>query len=201
MKSLLLIFAKNPDLGKVKTRLAESIGEQKALEIYQILLNHTFEIASSINADKKVLFTQRLEKLALFKKYEFGQDIQIGKDLGDRMGNAIKIGFEKGYQKIVIIGSDLFDLQTTDLEKAFEALESFDACIGPAEDGGYYLLGLSFWDESLFQEKAWGTNQVLAQTLKNVSSKNVLLLDEKNDIDTVDDLKKSPKLVALLNTL
>ena len=148
-----------------------------------------------------MLFTQRLEKLALFKKYEFGQDIQIGKDLGDRMGNAIKIGFEKGYQKIVIIGSDLFDLQTTDLEKAFEALESFDACIGPAEDGGYYLLGLSFWDESLFQEKAWGTNQVLAQTLKNVSSKNVLLLDEKNDIDTVDDLKKSPKLVALLNTL
>jgi len=201
MKSLLLIFAKNPDLGKVKTRLAESIGEQKALEIYQILLNHTFEIASSINADKKVLFTQRLEKLPILEKHKFEQGIQTGKDLGDRISNAVKIGFEKGYQKIVIIGADLFDLQTTDLEKAFEGLESYETCIGPAEDGGYYLLGLSFWDKSLFQEKAWGTDQVLAQTLKNVSSKSILLLDEKNDIDTVDDLKKSPKLVALLNTL
>lgn len=201
MKSLLLIFAKNPDLGKVKTRLAKSIGEQKALEIYQILLNHTLEIASSVNADKKVLFTQRLEKHPLLKKHEFEQGIQIGKDLGDRMSNAVKIGFEKGYQKIVIIGADLFDLQTTDIEKAFENLESYETCIGPAEDGGYYLLGLSFWEKSLFENKDWGTDQVLAQTLNDLSSKSVLFLDEKNDIDTVDDLKKSPKLEALLNNL
>tara|TARA_B100001093_G_scaffold509794_1_gene574490 strand:- start:1392 stop:1997 length:606 start_codon:yes stop_codon:yes gene_type:complete len=198
MKSLLLIFAKNPDLGKVKTRLAKSIGEQKALEIYQTLLNHTLEIAASVNANKKVLFTQRLEKHPILEKYKFEQGIQTGKDLGERMGNAVKIGFEKGYQKIVIIGADLFDLQTTDIEKAFEGLESYETCIGPAEDGGYYLLGLSFWDESLFQEKAWGTDQVLTQTLKNVSSKNVLLLDEKNDIDTVNDLNTSPKLLELL---
>lgn len=201
MKSLLLIFAKNPDLGKVKTRLAKSIGEQKALEIYQILLNHTLEIASSINADKKVLFTQRLEKHPLLEKHEFKQGIQIGKDLGDRMSNAVKIGFEKGYQKIVIIGADLFNLQTTDIEKAFENLKSYETCIGPAEDGGYYLLGLSFWEKSLFENKDWGTDQVLAQTLNDLSSKSVLLLDEKNDIDTVDDLKKSPKLEALLNNL
>lgn len=201
MNSLLLIFAKNPDLGKVKTRLAKSIGEQKALEIYQILLNHTLEIASSINADKKVLFTQRLEKHPLLEKHEFEQGIQIGKDLGDRMSNAVKIGFEKGYQKIVIIGADLFNLQTTDIEKAFKNLESYETCIGPAEDGGYYLLGLSFWEKSLFENKDWGTDQVLAQTLNDLSSKSVLLLDEKNDIDTVDDLKKSPKLEALLNNL
>ena len=201
MKSLLLIFAKNPDLGKVKTRLAKSIGEQKALKIYQILLNHTLEIASSINADKKVLFTQRLEKHPLLEKHEFEQGIQTGKDLGDRMSNAVKIGFEKGYQKIVIIGADLFNLQTTDIEKAFENLESYETCIGPAEDGGYYLLGLSFWEKSLFENKDWGTDQVLAQTLNHLSSKSVILLDEKNDIDTVDDLKKSPKLEALLNNL
>ena len=101
----------------------------------------------------------------------------------------------------MIIGADLFDLQTTDIEKAFENLESYETCIGPAEDGGYYLLGLSFWEKSLFENKDWGTDQVLAQTLNDLSSKSVLLLDEKNDIDTVDDLKKSPKLEALLNNL
>lgn len=201
MKSLLLIFAKNPDLGKVKTRLAKSIGEQKALKIYQILLKHTLEIASSVNAEKKVLFSHRLEKHPIIEKHKFEQAIQIGKDLGERMSNAVKIGFEKGYQKIVIIGADLFDLQTTDIEKAFENLESYETCIGPAEDGGYYLLGLSFWEKSLFENKDWGTDQVLVQTLKDLSSKSVLLLDEKNDIDTVDDLKKSPKLEALLNNL
>ncbi|MAJ37230.1 MAG: glycosyltransferase [Flavobacteriaceae bacterium] len=201
MKSLLLIFAKNPDLGKVKTRLAKSIGEQKALKIYQILLKHTLEIASSVNAEKKVLFSHRLEKHPIIEKHKFEQAIQIGKDLGERMSNAVKIGFEKGYQKIVIIGADLFDLQTTDIEKAFENLESYETCIGPTEDGGYYLLGLSFWEKSLFENKDWGTDQVLVQTLKDLSSKSVLLLDEKNDIDTVDDLKKSPKLEALLNNL
>ena len=65
----------------------------------------------------------------------------------------------------------------------------------------FILLGLSFWEKSLFENKDWGTDQVLAQTLNHLSSKSVILLDEKNDIDTVDDLKKSPKLEALLNNL
>jgi len=201
MKSLLLIFAKNPDLGKVKTRLAKTIGDQKALGIYQALLHHTLEISASIEADKKILFTHRPESHDLIEKYQYQQDIQIGDDLGARMGHAVKNGFEQGYQKIVLIGSDLFDVESADLVNAFEALDTYDACIGPAEDGGYYLLGLSFWDQSLFENKDWGTDQVLAQTLNDLSSKSLLLLDEKNDIDTIDDLKNSPKLVALLKTL
>lgn len=201
MKSLLLIFAKNPDLGKVKTRLAKTIGDQKALGIYQALLHHTLEISASIDVDKKILFTHRPESHDLIEKYQCQQGIQIGEDLGARMGHAVKNGFEQGYQKIVLIGSDLFDLESADLLNAFEALDTYDACIGPAEDGGYYLLGLSFWDQSLFENKDWGTDRVLAQTLNNLSSKSLLLLDEKNDIDTIDDLKNSPKLVALLKTL
>lgn len=201
MKSLLLIFAKNPDLGKVKTRLAKTIGDQKALGIYQALLHHTLEISASIEADKKILFTHRPESHDLIEKYQCQQGIQIGEDLGARMGHAVKNGFEQGYQKIVLIGSDLFDVESADLVNAFEALDTYDACIGPAEDGGYYLLGLSFWDQSLFENKDWGTDRVLAQTLNDLSSKSLLLLDEKNDIDTIDDLKNSPKLVALLKTL
>jgi rSAM/selenodomain-associated transferase 1 len=201
MKSLLLIFAKNPDLGKVKTRLAKTIGDQKALGIYQALLHHTLKISAPIEADKKILFTHRPEAHDLIEKYQYQQDIQIGDELGTRMRHAVKNGFEQGYQKIVLIGSDLFDLESDDLLNAFEALDTYDACIGPAEDGGYYLLGLSFWDQSLFENKDWGTDRVLLQTLNNLSSKSLLLLDEKNDIDTIDDLKNSPKLVALLKTL
>ena len=201
MKSLLLIFAKNPDLGKVKTRLAKTIGDQKALGIYQALLHHTLKISAPIEADKKILFTHRPEAHDLIEKYQYQQDIQIGDELGTRMRHAVKNGFVQGYQKIVLIGSDLFDLESDDLLNAFEALDTYDACIGPAEDGGYYLLGLSFWDQSLFENKDWGTDRVLLQTLNNLSSKSLLLLDEKNDIDTIDDLKNSPKLVALLKTL
>ena len=98
MKSLLLIFAKNPDLGKVKTRLAKSIGEQKALEIYQILLNHTLKLHHLLMPIKRC-YLHSLEKHPLLEKHEFEQGIQIGKDLGDRMSNAVKIGLKKGIKK------------------------------------------------------------------------------------------------------
>ena len=115
--------------------------------------------------------------------------MQNGNDLGERMYNAFKSGFQKRYKKIVIIGTDIYDLNSEIIEEAFAKLEKSDFVIGPAEDGGYYLLGMKSMSKEIFFNKKWGTNSVLKDTLNNLSHKNVELLQTKNDIDVYEDLK------------
>lgn len=188
-KRLLLIFTRNPELGKCKTRLAATIGDQAALEVYIILLRHTAEITKNINCSKEVHYTQEPSANDLWDKFSYSKHLQKGNDLGERMYNAFKAGFEKGYKKIVIIGSDIYDLKSETIEEAFTKLENSDYVIGPAEDGGYYLLGMKSMSKEVFFNKNWGTNDVLEDTLNNLSHKNVELLQTKNDIDVYEDLK------------
>jgi hypothetical protein len=108
------------------------------------------------------------------------------------MHNAFKEGFDDGYEKIVIIGSDLIELESNDIKKAFEKLDENDIVIGPAEDGGYYLLGMKQIPENIFRNKEWGTNTVLKDTLKDIDSLQFHLLKVKNDIDTYEDIKNIP---------
>ena len=115
--------------------------------------------------------------------------LQSGEDLGERMYNAFKSGFQKGYKKIIIIGSDIYDLNSETIEEAFAELENSDYVIGPAADGGYYLLGMKSISKEIFINKEWGTNSVLKDTLNNLRDKKVKLLQIKNDIDVYEDLK------------
>ncbi len=105
------------------------------------------------------------------------------------MYNAFKSGFQKGYKKIIIIGSDIYDLNSETIEEAFAELENSDYVIGPAADGGYYLLGMKSLNNEIFLNKNWGTNTVLKDTLNNLRHKKVKLLQIKNDIDVYEDLK------------
>ena len=116
----------------------------------------------------------------------------MGEELGARMENAFADIFEMGYEKAVIIGSDMYDLSQSDLEEAFSRLETQDFVIGPAEDGGYYLLGMKQLNGSIFRNKNWGTKTVLKDTLKDLEKENVAQLKERNDIDTYDDIKDEP---------
>lgn len=188
-ENLILIFTRNPELGKVKTRLAASIGEENALEIYKHLLEHTRKVTLETNFDKRVLYSEEINTSDIWNNHLFQKKLQFGKDLGVRMYNAFKEGFDDGYKKIVIIGSDLIELESNDIKEAIKKLENNDIVIGPAQDGGYYLLGMKQIPENIFRNKAWGTNTVLKETLKDAQNLKHYLLQEKNDIDTVEDIR------------
>ncbi len=192
-ENLILIFTRNPELGKVKTRLAEGIGDKNALEIYEFLLNHTNEIVKEIRVSKRVLYSEEINRDDIWDNAIYQKKIQFGNDLGARMRNAFAEGFEDDYKKIVIIGTDLYDLEASDIENALDKLDKHDIVIGPADDGGYYLLGLKYIPKGIFINKNWGTSSVLNDTLNDIEGLNFHLLKSKNDIDTIHDIKKIPE--------
>lgn len=188
-KNLLLIFTRNPELGKGKRRLAATVGDEAALAIYEFLLNHTVNITKGLYAEKMVYYTEEIWDTDLWDTKTYGKKLQHGKDLGERMANAFQDGFKNDFQKILIIGSDIYDLSQNDLEEAFKALDTHDLVIGPAADGGYYLLGMKYYLPQLFKNKAWGTATVLKDTLADLNNQKVALLETRNDVDYYEDIK------------
>jgi len=193
-KSALIIFTRNPELGKCKTRLAKTIGDEAALDIYKYLLQHTATISKDINVDKFVFYSEDIKKEDLWDSEIFRKKLQQGSDLGERMEHAFKQLFQSDYEKVVVIGSDLLDLKPRDIETAFKLLNNNDFVIGPAKDGGYYLLGMKHLQSKFFKNKKWGTSTVLNDTLKDIESSTFVLLKELNDIDTFEDLKPYQQL-------
>ncbi len=188
-KKALIIFTRNPELGKVKTRLAKSVGDESALKIYKFLLKHTVEITENLNVDKYVFYTEKIYRDDLWNPDIFRKKLQNGKDLGERMQNAFSEIFGMGYEKAIIIGSDMFDLSKEDLEKAFDSLQETPYVLGPATDGGYYLLGMKELNQEIFGNKNWGSSTVLEATLNDLKGEKYVLLDERNDVDYYEDVK------------
>ena len=189
-KNLLIIFTRNPEPGKCKTRLAKTIGDNAALEIYKFLLEHTVNITKDLNCSKTVYYSESITVNDIWSNHIYKKQVQIGNDLGERMLNAFQGGFNAGYENIIIIGSDMYELATNDIQTAFDCLKENDFVLGPAKDGGYYLLGMkSLKNKKLFQNKDWGTNTVLKSTLQDLKNDRITLLSERNDVDTYDDIK------------
>lgn len=187
--NLIITFTRNPELGKVKSRLAKSIGEVSALEIYKFLLEHTKNVLLELDCDKAVYYSVKIRENDIWDSKKFSKHQQFGKDLGERMYNAFNNGFKKGYKKIIIVGSDLYDLNAEIINKAFQELDNNDNVIGPAQDGGYYLLGMKTLHHSVFNIENWGTETVYKQTISKLGTNNVYVLKILNDIDYVEDLK------------
>ena len=193
-KKGVVIFVKNLVRGKVKTRLAKEIGEDKALEIYKKLLQKTIETAAGVsNADRQVWYSEYADHHDFIDPSLFRKKMQQGKDLGERMENAFATLFAEGYSHVVIIGSDCPDLAAEQIDHAFTLLGSYPLVVGPARDGGYYLLGMNRLHQSLFDEIPWSTKQVLQETLSRAEEAGlgVGMLAPLSDIDTLEDLKKS----------
>lgn len=188
-ENLLIIFTRNPEEGKVKTRLAKDIGDKAALEIYKFLLEHTASVTRELKIAKCVYYSEEIRLNDLWDNSVYEKKLQKGKELGERMENAFREGFAEGYKKVAIIGSDLFDLQQEDLEEAFLKIEENDIVLGPAQDGGYYLIGMKSLTSEVFRNKDWGTNTILQDTLKDLSTKKVELLEVRNDVDVYEDIK------------
>ncbi len=188
-EALLIIFTRNPEPGKVKTRLAKDVGDITAFKIYNFLLEHTISVTRNLAVSKEVYYSEAIAENDIWETEIFTKKLQQGEGLGKRMKNAFEEGFKNGYQNIIIIGSDLYDLQQEVLEKAFQLLQEKDAVIGPATDGGYYLLGMNQLFPEVFEDKEWGTSSVLEDTLKDLKEKNIGLLEAKNDVDYYSDIK------------
>ena len=193
-KPLVLVFCKNQILGKVKSRLALKIGQKKALLIYSELLNKTASIVNSLSAEVHVYYSNYIEENDNFNPTKIKKFIQKGNNLGDRIINALNTSFKK-FSPVVIIGSDLWKLEISDIEDAFRILKNKNIVIGPSTDGGYYLIGMNYLDTKIFENKNWGEESVLNDTIRDIDDKtNIHLLDEKTDIDTYDDLCHFPDL-------
>ena len=188
-EALLIIFTRNPEPGKVKTRLAKDVGDITAFKIYNFLLEHTVSVTRNLAVSKEVYYSGAIPQNDIWEKEIFTKKLQQGEGLGKRMKDAFEEGFKNGYKNIIIIGSDLYDLQREDLEKAFQLLQDKDAVIGPATDGGYYLLGMNQLFPEVFEDKEWGTSSVLEDTLKDLKGKNIALLEARNDVDYYSDIK------------
>lgn len=192
MEYALIIFARNPVLGKVKTRLASTLGNEKALSVYQSLLTHTAVITSKLNCHKYVFYADGISKQDIWDDSIFLKTEQQGNDLGERMQQAFTSLFEKGYKKVLIIGTDCFELTETIIEMAFGSLDHYNAVIGPSADGGYYLLGMSGHYPFLFTDKSWSTDSVCRATIADLSAHHIpyYTLPVLHDIDTEADWKQ-----------
>ena len=179
------MFVKEPKEGLVKTRLAKHSSTLFALEVYQhclddlFLMLEPFELALYAYPDIDFFNYPLLYK-------------QKGDTLGEKMFKAFEQQFEKGYEKIVLIGSDTPQLPANYIRQSFDALDTNDIVLGPSADGGYYLIALKkeMLHKKLFDNVTWSSSLVLEQTLHKVHDKKVHLLSVLNDIDTLEDLKQ-----------
>ncbi|WP_107037560.1 TIGR04282 family arsenosugar biosynthesis glycosyltransferase [Brumimicrobium mesophilum] len=188
----LIIMTKNPELGKCKTRLAKTLGDEKALEIYIQLIDYTAEISKEIKADKFIYSTDILTDKGRWESSNTFFSIQSQGDLGDRMNNAIQNVLGLGYEKVIVLGSDCAEINADDISNAFEQLSNEDFILGPALDGGYYLIGMKKVSPTLFKEMNWSTETVLEDTITRINDKNssYSLLESKSDIDFEEDLMR-----------
>lgn len=189
----LILMVKNPELGKAKTRLASTMGDEAALKWYRYLLNHTRETTQLVPATRYLYYSSFIDEEDEWSPESFVKSLQPEGDLGQRMQKAFAQTFAKGHSRVLIIGSDCLDLRVHHLKDAYQALQKHDFVIGPASDGGYYLLGMNSLENSLFENKAWSTEGLFAETLANIKAlnKTVALLPELSDVDFEDDLHQS----------
>ena len=193
----IIIFIKNPVLGKVKTRLAATVGDEKALEIYQRLLDVTRKTVTKVNAKYHLFYSDVIDMDDDWDIQDFDKYLQQGNDLGERMSAAFRNIFSQNdssaLQKVVIIGSDCPALTSDILEMAFTILGDSDVVVGPTFDGGYYLLGMKEYHPALFENISWSTDAVYQET--NDRSRelqlNIADLPTLSDIDNEADWNKA----------
>jgi hypothetical protein len=192
MNKALIILVKNPELGKVKTRLAATEGDENALFIYKKLLEYTKDITANLEVDVFVYYSDFIDNNDLWSSSKYSKRLQKGNNLGERMNTAFKEVFKAGYDKVIAIGSDCIELTSNIITNGFTSLENTNCTIGPAVDGGYYLIGLNQFESVIFEDISWSTDVVLKQTKEQLRKVNFTLheLVTLNDLDTIEDLNK-----------
>lgn len=197
----LIVFVKNPVLGKVKTRLAATTSAEDALRVYSALVSHTQRILEGLPAHIRVYYSDQLEVNQGWPDKHCTVYVQQGNTLGERLHHAFRETFDQGYRRVVVIGSDCLELTSDHLVSSFDLLTDHDVVMGPTFDGGYYLMGMTDFHPTLFAQKAWSTPLVYSQTLQDIEALNLTwqALETLHDIDTYEDVLGTP-LQVLLHT-
>ncbi|MCU7940228.1 MAG: TIGR04282 family arsenosugar biosynthesis glycosyltransferase [gamma proteobacterium symbiont of Bathyaustriella thionipta] len=192
--TLIIIFAREPVIGQVKTRLIPALGKEGATKLYKQLSDYVINNVITYNLSPLSLCITPESCMAYFTKMasssHFNVSLQTGNDLGARMYNALALAL-KNYSKAILIGTDCPFLKLDDLQQAISALDKNDMVFSPAKDGGYVLVGAKKVTPAVFKQIDWGTEQVMAQTRKALLNHNVSWreLSEQHDIDVDSDLK------------
>ncbi|MCO5935481.1 TIGR04282 family arsenosugar biosynthesis glycosyltransferase [Mucilaginibacter sp. RB4R14] len=196
--NILLIFTRNLIYGKVKTRLAASIGHDHALFVYRLLLEHTAQVTKNIDATRIVYYSGAITDGDAWNN-SYLKTVQQGGDPGERMVKAFDDNLKNGTKKVMIIETDCYELNSGIIADAFSQLDQHDVVIGPALDGGYYLLGIKAFYPELFYNVAWSTALVLKETLTYCDdlSLNYFRLPVLSDIDEEKDLARADLLSKL----
>ena len=216
MSCAVIFFVKFPLAGKVKTRIGKDIGFESAAKLYTVFVEDMLHNLDSIGLNPIIAFDP-FQPEERYREWlgERSYIPQHGEDLGKRMFNALQTCFKLGFNTAILTGSDLPDLAPEIVLQAIQSLQKNPACIGPANDGGYYLIGFQkeFLTDSIFKEMKWSTENVLAETTLRLGKMKIdpNFLPEHQDMDTVADLKKlianpantklCPKSIALLNKI
>lgn len=194
-RKAIIVFTRYPVLGKVKTRLASETSREFAFSFYKTCAEHTFNELNYLNYRECDIFIfgseeKDLHQIKAWTDNSFIYCSQEGDNLGEKMFNAFKKIFDKNYKKVIIVGTDAPDITSDLIQNGFNVLNENDCVIGPANDGGYYLLGFNGRVLNLFSSINWSTNSVLDQTIKKIKKLGIkyFLLDELIDVDTRDDL-------------
>lgn len=195
MENTILVFTKVPELGKVKTRLAKTTGNETAVAVYKKLLQHTHEVVSKSSDHLKVFYGGHIPSPDPWFPNATNRFLQPDGDLGDRMWHGVETSAQQGASKIILLGCDCPTLSKSHIQQAFEQLNSNDIVIGPANDGGYYLLGMKTPTSYLFENMPWSTEKLLEVTLEKIKENNHTyhLLETLSDLDYWEDLPETWK--------
>jgi hypothetical protein len=191
----ILVFVKLPETGKVKARLSRDLDEDTVCSLYRAFVLDLLDTLKKGSCTFTICFypPDSEEKVADWLGKDLFYMPQAGKDLGERMKNAFINIFSQGYSEVLLIGSDIPDLAGPIIDEAFDGLKNNEAVVGPALDGGYYLMGFkkdTFLPE-IFQGIYWGTDTVFAKTME-IFKRNkcrIHVLTKWRDVDRLDDLR------------
>lgn len=191
---ILAIFLKAPRPGEVKTRLIPALGAETALAVYRRMAEDVVGRTAPVEAEyEQLLFFAPPGARAEVEAWLPGAAWieQRGADLGARMSAAFDDAFRRGATGVVLVGADVPSLTRADVRLALASLQDHDLVLGPARDGGYYLVALSRPRPPLFEDVRWGTASVFAATMEKAAALGltVRILEERRDVDTLDDLR------------
>ena len=192
-----IVFARYPEAGKVKTRLSKTMGTEFAAGFYRQMAENIFNICvalpRSINDLHLYYYNENdTERIKNWVPPEFSLHLQEGADLGEKMKNAFDLMFKNRYKKVIIIGTDCPGINRNIILKSFTKLSQYNVVTGPSNDGGYYLLGMNKFYPFLFDGIEWSSDQVLNRTIGIITQHKLkyFMLPKLIDIDTEEDLNK-----------
>jgi len=204
-ETCLIVFARTPVRGSVKTRMRPFLSEDDCLRLHSLLLRLWMGRLRDwgLGQVQKTVFLTPLDAdraepgLKLQVPEGVAVETQQGDDLGERLSHALNQKWNEGFRKLVFIGTDSPVLGIEDLQAAFQALEQNDVVLGPATDGGYYLIGFSALLPMVFSSISWGTSEVFRETVQRMERNSVRwqCLRESFDLDTYEDLVNFHRLL------